>query len=907
MRSPLCTVAALRPVLLCRLLVVCLLLAAGELAAQEGKGPRSPESAPAMASPAAGVSATPDSLGQPIDILINLRMGRLSERLVPAAQRGDTPFLPAATFLEMGEVFFVENGDGVLRATRQPGAVEILVDAEAGRARLGGELLADMTDQMLWRDGTIMLTPRLLERLLGVTIHTNFSDLHAVVLNPEVLPLGRRIERERRLAVLRPPGATPPAERTLDRTPYRTGGMVLDWSTSAALDRPQESAQLSLGFGAQLLGGSLQLSGRSQGPVADGAVDTGASYHIAWPQQRWLRQLRLGDGLGSGPRPRSLRGIHLTNAPYVRDAYFATAEVTGRLGPGWEIELRQQGRTIDMTRADEQGAFALDVPLSYGTNPVEVVAYGAHGEVVTMERLMLLRQDRLPGGRFEWGLSAGECRSGACRASGNLDLRYGLSDRWTLRAGTDGFHRDTLPDLAHPYLELSGSPVHSVHLGLEALYDGFYRGVTEFTPSSSLRIRGAYTWFQPDLDAPVLHDARRRSTTEADLFWRPFGGGNRWSLRGSAVYEERRDDWRLRWRATSALQLGGYRVELGVQDPGRYQSHELERGLFVSGDQPLRQIASVRGRIPLPSPTTLSPWLHAEIEMIGWDSVARGQLRLSYPVTRSTQLNLTGGWDPMGDHRFTAGLQATLDQLRSVTQVFGGANRETRALQYAQGNVQWNEATGGFRLDSGPGVERAGISGYVFLDENGNGRRDPGEPVLSGVRVMIEGRTVTTDEQGRYTHWDLTPYEMTRVQLDPMTLPNPLWVPALGTIELPLAPSSYRRLDLPVVPGAEISGRIVRISDGGREEPVAGMEVVIADLVRPGEETEVTTFSDGGFYAMGLKPGAYELRVPPELLDHVQLIQDHPDRAVVVRSNGEGSAGNVVIRLVPRPAVTASP
>ena len=287
----------------------------GELTAQqaEASGEAHPRHESSNASPL-GTGAA-HSLEGPVDILINLRIGRLAERLVSAVQQGETPFLPAAAFLELSEVYFVEDGQGVLRATRQPGAIDIAIDAPAGRVRFDGDLLEDGETHVLWREGRVMVTPRLLERLLGVTIHTNFSDLHVVVLNPEVLPLGRRLERERRHAALHPPGEKAPASLTLDRSPYRTGGAVLDWSISAELNRPDETALLSMGLGAQLLGGSLQFTGRSVGPVVQGEVELGASYHIAWPRRSALRQLRLGDGLGSGPRPRALRGVHLTNPP----------------------------------------------------------------------------------------------------------------------------------------------------------------------------------------------------------------------------------------------------------------------------------------------------------------------------------------------------------------------------------------------------------------------------------------------------------------------------------------------------------------------------------------------------------------------------------------------------------------
>jgi len=53
---------------------------------------------------------------------------------------------------------------------------------------------------------------------------------------------------------------------------------------------------------------------------------------------------------------------------------------------------------------------------------------------------------------------------------------------------------------------------------------------------------------------------------------------------------------------------------------------------------------------------------------------------------------------------------------------------------------------------------RATLTGEVFIDANGNGRRDPGETPLAGVRVLLSnGVQSLTDDQGRYTFRNLVP------------------------------------------------------------------------------------------------------------------------------------------------------
>jgi len=51
-------------------------------------------------------------------------------------------------------------------------------------------------------------------------------------------------------------------------------------------------------------------------------------------------------------------------------------------------------------------------------------------------------------------------------------------------------------------------------------------------------------------------------------------------------------------------------------------------------------------------------------------------------------------------------------------------------------------------LRARPSLERAGLTGRVFLDENGNGRWDPGEAIVPGVRVFVARTTRPSDSSG---------------------------------------------------------------------------------------------------------------------------------------------------------------
>src|SRR5207302_1351688 len=120
----------------------------------------------------------------------------------------------------------------------------------------------------------------------------------------------------------------------------------------------------------------------------------------------------------------------------------------------------RSGDLVAYDSADDQGRFAVELPIRYGENPVDFVAYGPFGEVREFNRTYRVLSELLPEKRLEYGLSAGQCRSAQCRGTGNIDLRYGVTRRLTVQGGVDQFWRDSLPNRTHPYAAVVLNPTN---------------------------------------------------------------------------------------------------------------------------------------------------------------------------------------------------------------------------------------------------------------------------------------------------------------------------------------------------------------------------------------------------------------------------------------------------------------
>jgi uncharacterized repeat protein (TIGR01451 family) len=95
----------------------------------------------------------------------------------------------------------------------------------------------------------------------------------------------------------------------------------------------------------------------------------------------------------------------------------------------------------------------------------------------------------------------------------------------------------------------------------------------------------------------------------------------------------------------------------------------------------------------------------------------------------------------------------------------------TNRIQARAGGVTSNEATATVNVSGGVFGATACLAGKVFMDCNGNGIQDPGEPGVPAVRVWLEtGVSITTDAEGRFSFCGLSPRSHV-LRIDRSTLP----------------------------------------------------------------------------------------------------------------------------------------
>jgi hypothetical protein len=154
-----------------------------------------------------------------------------------------------------------------------------------------------------------------------------------------------------------------------------------------------------------------------------------------------------------------------------------------------------------------------------------------------------------------------------------------------------------------------------------------------------------------------------------------------------------------------------------------------------------------------------------------------------------------------------------------------------------------------------------------------------------------------TDEFGRYSIWNLAPFEATDIQVEPESLSNPMWVPAFDLAQVAVSPNGFRRIDLPLVESLEVEG-IIRTRAG---DALHAPGAVPLTMVQVGGDREYRTrsFSDGEFYLIGVVPGTYEIEIDEQWMAARGLrIAPGSDAGLVARAG----VGVVKFAIVLEPA-----
>ncbi|AZG37468.1 hypothetical protein EGC80_11500 [Shewanella psychromarinicola] len=178
------------------------------------------------------------------------------------------------------------------------------------------------------------------------------------------------------------------------------------------------------------------------------------------------------------------------------------------------------------------------------------------------------------------------------------------------------------------------------------------------------------------------------------------------------------------------------------------------------------------------------------------------------------------------------------------------------------------------------------LEGIVFIDKNGNGKKERGEEPLAGVGVSIGQSQVKTTQEGTFYLSDISPYrshklvyDYSDIMLDPTLRVN-------ATQGMVLIPASGKKIAVGLVPLSLIMGSI---SLPGTDTKISKKFFSYVEIVVTKDGTYYKNIKpeyDGFFVVQDLTPGEYSLTINHLGSENIKLQKEFFDVRVLSGETG---------------------
>ncbi|MEA2490550.1 MAG: hypothetical protein QOH21_2342 [Acidobacteriota bacterium] len=686
----------------------------------------------------------------------------------------------------------------------------------------------------------------------------------------------RALEIERTLRGLRTTGEAPP----FVPNPY------------SLLAEPFVDHQLRIGYATDQSGPSMQYATLATGDL----LGCEASFFITGNEQKPIselhgtlgrrdpngqllgflhaREVAAGDVLLSANDLVTVtargNGAVITNLPLQRAFAFDRQTLTGDLAPGWEVELYLNGGLIGFDRGKEGRYTFADVPVLYGLNVFRLVFHGPRGERRQKIETYNIGETLTPKGTIQYRAGSATPESQAKRALG--ELSYGVTRRLSIIASAVGLG-ETKELAAQQYATA----------GLRAAWGRVFTYADVGGSSTGGRIGRAGLQTRVSGVSVALTRAQLRNGYASEAYPSLIGlikarttmrlggiAGARTRYPVPITVDVQRDDM----VAGGTMIRAGNLVSASVRQ--MWISNRLEGVHVRDVDSPLAGNDYISGAL-LASRNIRGIVVRAEA---GYDVA---------PRRRSTVTSVLVEWQRSRRFQVSAELSrnATNGISRLVTRLRRDRGRAGMTLAVdipSRGapsvhlelvtSLVPNPLTRRVQFRARPAAASGAVTARVFLDRNGNGIRDAGEPPIENAGFFVNRNSVipTTNVRGIAMLDYLPAHTPTDVLLSTSTLEDPWWVPSRPAVRMVPRPGKALVVDFPVAVSGEITGTVY-LDTGKGPRPAARirMQVVNAD----GKViAESPTEADGFYDLTKVPPGQYTLRVHPEDVATFHLAAD---------------------------------
>ena len=715
---------------------------------------------------------------------------------------------------------------------------------------------------------------RVLARWLGIEVKPDLSNALLILKSKEKLPFELAEERKARAGKAKPRQTFDLASLPQAKDPYRFWRMPsVDVVASAGVRKDKLRGAT---FDARY---EIFASGELAGASFDARL---SSNDRGVPERLRLRAYRtdpkgglLGPlaathfGIGDvstastalGAQSSAGRGAYITNRPVERPDNFDRTTFRGDLPDGWDAELYRNDQLIGFVQSRGDGRYEfLDVPLQFGQNRFQVVLYGPQGQVRRDTRLIPVGLDSIPPREtYYW---AGVQDAGRDLINfgdrtiadtdgwrGGFGLERGINARTSVGLA---FTSSRFRGLRRQYLEASvRRALGPALLELSAasnLKSGFALRGQALAQFGETSVSAEAALFQNGYQSERFDvNLQRLLAVSVDHSFKLFG-------KYVPLHIEARQKRRVSGDETLDVKA---RVSFNINRINASAEIKWEQEKRAFGNDPparldaLMRVSGRIGRVRLRG--------EAEFGLSGNDRGFReSKLTADYRANERSEWRLELGYSAAGSRgRVAAGYTRRFSKFALTGQIEAATDGSVAAglnLAFSFGP----DPRGGVRFASEKLAATGQVLAIVYTDENGDGIRQPGEPLHKEVELTagLNGTGLPTDEKGATMIDGLRPFQPVLIGIDESSLPDPFIQPATKGMVITPRPGVPMTIELPLVAAGEIAGTLQK--QGGRI--LSGVDLELLDAKGNVVKTTRSEY-DGFFLFEGVPYGKYGIRV----------------------------------------------
>ncbi len=812
----------------------------------------------------------------------------LSQSIVVLEQNREL-FLPLGELAELLSLAIRYDGEGKASGYILDESRTFTLDAMAGTLRIQGKSSQFDRNLAIIQKDDVFVAASALRVWLPINITYEKGQQIVTLQAREKLPLQQLLERKAQFQNLKKAALDDDPSFPNVTPPYRLlAPPVVDFATSVDLSgrqlRTVNHRQSLIASGdLAALNATINLA-NSNGTVdrADfTAGRTDAKGELLGPLQATrfaLGAVQTPAFAGISRVSDPLYGFLVTNRPTTLPSQFASHDIVGPIPQGWDVELYYNGIPIGYQAASKESIYRFtNLPLKIGPNDFRIVLHGPNGETRVENQNFLLDGLMVQPGKVQYTVGANrEVKRGAQNGTGIFMLDFGLTK------DVSGFVGElTVADTVGRY-------THYADAGLKGTLGSYFFTVDHVRSSdggaatllslkgysSGLYITAGQTFLNnfvsenfPATADPIDSTTSLKMEGTLPLQLRmPFGI--------ETAVEHRRSGETI---PSLTGQVSGEisKISISEQVTSRMEKNVVSTVGITQVGTSLREI-NLRGQVnyilsPKLAPSTL-------------------QLTVTKDIGATYQLSGQASHDPAtGNWDFTAGVSKRIGAVGFMINAGASTSGAYTVSSQLSISAGMSPRSGGVVTDAFPLSSYGGLELSAYVDKNGNGSYDKGEPVLEGVHFFLN-KGVTPGATGKDGILFIKQLP-TGIPLDISvahdTISEPFLVPTAAGYRIEARPGVMSALDFRFIPSGEVDG-MVQFRSAHGIVPVAGVQVSLTD--ENGAVVATTTSEQSGYFLFKVVTGGvYFVRLGEG--EGVRL-DAHPENQLEVKMPVDGDMLN---------------